>query len=106
IAFALGAALAADDLDLETRAKIEGYVKLLGADDAATRSDAEKALVAMGDKVRPIVEKSLGDASGEVRDRARSILARLDDAARGRTGEDQTWPGLRGGPTRSGVGSG
>lgn len=101
---ALSGALA--DEDIETRAKIEGYVKLLGADDAKTREQAEAALVAMGERVRPVVEKSLADVSGEVRARAHSILARLDDLVRQRTGEDQTWPGLRGGPTRSGVGSG
>jgi outer membrane protein assembly factor BamB len=99
-----GVVLAEEDID--TRARIEGYVKLLGADDAKTREDAATALVALGEKVRPIVEKSLADASADVRSRARDILARLDDAARQRTGEDQTWPGLRGGPTRSGVASG
>jgi hypothetical protein len=99
-------ARAGDDVDLETRARIEGYVKLLDSDDARTREDAERALVALGETVRPYVEAALADKSGEVRARARSILASLDGAARTRTGEDQTWPGLRGGPTRSGVGSG
>jgi len=94
------------DEDLDSRARIEGYVKLLGADDAKTRDEAATALVALGEKVRPIVENSLADASADVRSRARAILARLDDAARQRTGEDQTWPGLRGGPTRCGVASG
>ena len=94
------------ETDLETRAKIEGYVKLLGADDAKTREDAEKALIALGEVARPFLEKALADASGEVRSRVRSALATLDDAVRSRTRAVQTWPGLRGGPTRSGVGSG
>lgn len=92
--------------DLETRAKIEGYVKLLGADDAKTRDEAERALVALGDTVKPFMETALSDASAEVRNRARGVLARLADLDRQRTREDQTWPGLRGGPTRSGVASG
>lgn len=92
--------------DLETRAKIEGYVKLLGADDAKTRDDAERALVALGDRVKPFMETALSDTSAEVRNRARGVLAQLADLARQRTREDQTWPGLRGGPTRSGVASG
>ena len=94
------------ETDVETRAKIEGYVKLLGADDAKTREDAEKALIALGEVARPFLEKALADASGEVRSRVRSALATLDDAVRSRTRAVQTWPGLRGGPTRSGVGSG
>jgi outer membrane protein assembly factor BamB len=97
---------AGEELDLETRAKIEGYVKLLGAEDAKTRDEASGALVAMGEVARPFLEKSLADASAEVRSRARGLLARLDDALRSKTAEDQTWPGLRGGPTRSGVASG
>ncbi len=100
------ATLRAEDVDIDTRAKIEGYVKLLGADEAKVRDEAERALVAMGGKVRPFVEKALSDPSGEVRARAREVLQRLADAERTRTGEDQTWPGLRGGPTRSGVGAG
>ena len=102
----LAVAAFGEDVDLATRAKIEGYVKLLGADDAKTRDQAEAALVEMGDSVRPYVEKSLADTSGEVRNRARSILTQLDQAAQRRTGEDQTWPGLRGGPARSGVHAG
>jgi hypothetical protein len=102
----IAVAALAGEVDLEMRARIEGYVKLLGADDAKTRDEAEAALVALGDSVRPFVEKSLSDTSGEVRSRARSVLAQLDQAAARRTGEDQTWPGLRGGPTRSGVHAG
>src|SRR5262245_1821834 len=102
----LAVAAFGEEPDLEMRARIEGYVKLLGADDAKTRDEAEAALVALGDAVRPFVEKSLADASGEVRNRARSILTQLEQAALRRTGEDQTWPGLRGGPTRSGVHAG
>src|SRR5262245_10581805 len=102
----LAVAALGGEVDLETRARIEGYVKLLGADDAKTRDDAEAALVALGEDVRPYVEKSLADASGEVRTRARSVLAQLDQAALRRTGADQTWPGLRGGPARSGVHAG
>jgi len=105
IALVVGA-LADDGPDLETRAKIEGFVKLLGAEDAKTRDAAEKALVEMGEVARPFVEKSLADSNGEVRGRAKDVIARLDDALRAKTGEDQTWPGLRGGPTRSGVSSG
>lgn len=96
----------AEEPDLDTRARIEGYVKLLAADDAKTRDDAEKALLALGDVVRPFLAKAMSDASGEVRSRSRTILARLDDLARGRTGEDQTWPGLRGGSSRSGIRAG
>lgn len=103
-AFAANAVLAEEDI--ETRARIEGYLKLLGADDAKTREEAAAALVALGDKARPAVEKTLSDPSPDVRSRARDLLARMDDAVRRRTGEDQTWPGLRGGPTRSGVASG
>jgi outer membrane protein assembly factor BamB len=98
--------LAGQDVDLETRAKIEGYVRLLGADDAKTRDEASGALVEMGDVVRPFLDKALADPNAEIRFRVRGILARLDDAQRAKTGEDQTWPGLRGGPTRSGVASG
>jgi outer membrane protein assembly factor BamB len=100
------AAAVAEEPDLETRAKIEGYVKLLGGDDAKTRDEAVKALVAMGDVVRPIVETALADASVEVRARARNVLALLDDAAKSHTAADQTWPGLRGGASRSGVADG
>jgi outer membrane protein assembly factor BamB len=105
VLFAAGV-FAGQEVDLETRAKIEGYVRLLGADDAKTRDDASGALVALGDVARPFLEKALVDPSAEVRDRVRGILARLEDARRAQTGEDQTWPGLRGGPTRSGVASG
>jgi len=99
-------AIAGPEIDLETRAKIEGYVRLLGADDAKTRDDASGALVALGDAVRPFLARALADPSAEIRTRVRGILSRLDDAQRARTGEDQTWPGLRGGSTRSGVASG
>jgi len=102
----LAGAFAEGDIDLDTRAKIEGYVKLLGADDAKTRDAAERALVALGDTVKPFMETALADTSVEVRTRARGVLAQLADLARQRTREDQTWPGLRGGPTRSGVASG
>jgi len=104
--FCAAVLFAGQEVDLETRAKIEGYVRLLGADDAKTRDEASGALVEMGDVARPFLEKALADPSAEIRVRVRGVLARLDDAQRARTGEDQTWPGLRGGSTRSGVASG
>lgn len=94
------------EVDGDTQARIEAYVKQLGADDAKSRDDAQAALVKLGDVVRPFVEKSLADPSGEIRNRARSIISQLDQETLRRTGEDQTWPGLRGGPTRSGVHAG
>ncbi len=104
-AVALAGASAAgqdQDLDIETRARIEGYVRLLGADDAVTRDQAERALLEMGAVVRPFLERAKDDRDGEIRQRVQTLLLRLDDADQLRTGADQTWPGLRGGPTRSG----
>jgi outer membrane protein assembly factor BamB len=96
----------AGEVDGTTRTRIAELIRLLGADDARSRDDAQRALVALGEDVRPYVEKALEGASGEVKTRARAVLALLDDATRVRTGEDQTWPGLRGGPMRCGVAGG
>lgn len=102
LALAAGPALA-QDLTIEERARIEGYVRLLGDESAEVRQSAERALVALGERVRPFVTAAASDPDAEVRRRARAVLERLKDAARRATGADLTWAGLRGGPTRSGV---
>ncbi len=96
----------AQDVPLDERARIEGYVKLLGDDAADVRQRAEDALVELGADVRPFVVLALEDANTEVRHRARAVLDRLEAVAKSATGVDLTWAGLRGGPERTGVAGG
>lgn len=97
---AIGRPAAAEELPLEERAKIEGYVALLGDDRADTRIAAERSLESMGERARPFLVKARTTPVAEVRRRVDALLARLDAAA---DADAAPWTGLRGGPGRTGV---
>ena len=92
---------AADDLTLEEKARIQGYVVLLEDDDDSVRRQAEEELARIGEKARPALETARAGAKPESRRRIDALLTRLANASR--TSSAEEWPGLRGGPQRSGV---
>jgi len=91
----------AQDVTLEERARIEGFIKLLADDDAGVRRGAADALVAIGESARPFVTRALEDSQPGVRAAAQGVLDRIVAVK-----PALTWAGLRGGPERSGVASG
>lgn len=94
-------AVRADDtLTVEEKARIQGYIVLLEDDDDAVRRLAEDELARIGEKARGLLEATRSGAKPESRRRIDALLSRLDGA---RTSSAEEWPGLRGGPQRSGV---
>ena len=94
----------ADDLSLEERARIRGYIALLDADEGADRDCAEQELVRIGAHERALLEETRAAAKPEARRRIDALLARIAD--KDRTAAPGEWPSLRGGPQRSGVSGG
>ena len=93
--------VAGEDLSLEERARIQGYIALLDAESGDDRRQAEGEIAKLGERARGLLEATRAAAKGEQRRRIDSLLARLDDTKR--TASAEEWPGLRGGPQRSGV---
>lgn len=92
---------AGDELSLEDRARVEGWIVLLEDEDADVRGQAETELAKFGERARALLEGARKAARPEARRRIDAVLQRIADARR--TSAPDEWQGLRGGPQRSGV---
>lgn len=99
--------LAQEDAAVADSARYAEFVELLSDDRAATRSEAEAALVAMGPGILELLEGTLAEADDPALRRSlTAVRRRLLAAQAAAERSDLTWAGARGGPTRSGVQSG
>jgi hypothetical protein len=78
------------DSNAALSAQIDKLIKDLGSDDYKTREEAQKALTALGGKVRKELERYSGDENAEIKRRVGEILKALEEQAEEQAGEDES----------------